>query len=194
MGCIPNNNSWYVGANPSGANTSTNAIAKTIQWYGSNGNMHISGSYSSGSDRRLKNIYGDTSNEEALAILENVNIVNYSYKYDNDVENNIRNGIIAQDLQQILEEHNINNRAYLTTIDIPRNKALIESAENEEEPWGEDEMTKEFLGISYVDLVPILIKGWQIHKQKMEELKEENSFLMQRLDELEDKINAITGI
>ena len=181
MGVIPANNNWFVAANPSGASTSTNAIAKQMAWNGSTGTLAISGSYSSGSDRRLKNILGNTTNEETLAVLENVNIVNFSYKYDNDIENNIRSGIIAQDLQQILEEHNIKNRAYLMTIDIPRNEALIEPEEDsEEEPWGEDEMTKEFLGISYVDLVPILIKGWQIHEQEIKELKA-------RIQELEEK-------
>lgn len=195
MGLIPSVNGFYIATNPAGANPAVNGISKMLNWNGANGSLSISGSLSQGSDRRLKNIYGDITEEETLAILEGVNIVNYSYKYDDDVENNIRSGIIAQDLQQILEEHNIENRAYLTTINVPRNEALIESIENEEEePWSEDEMTKEFLGISYVDLVPILIKGWQIHKQKMEELKEENRFLMRRLDELEDKINAITGI
>ena len=181
MGVIPANNNWFVATNPSGANTGTNAIAKQMAWNGSTGALAISGSYSSGSDRRLKNILGNTTNEETLAVLENVNIVNFSYKYDNDIENNIRSGIIAQDLQQILEEHNIENRAYLTTIDIPRNEALIEPEEDsEEEPWSEDEMTKEFLGISYVDLVPILIKGWQIHEQEIKELKA-------RIQELEEK-------
>lgn len=180
MGLIPSVNGFYVASNPAGANTSTNAISKMLNWNGANGSLSISGSLSQGSDRRLKNIYGNTTKEETLAILENVNIVNFSYKYDNDIENNIRNGIIAQDLQQILEEHNIENRAYLTTINVPRNEALIESAESEEEAWSEDEMTKEFLGISYVDLVPILIKGWQIHEQEIKELKA-------RIQELEEK-------
>ena len=181
MGVIPSNNGFYIAANPAGANTSTNSIAKMLNWNGSNGNLSISGSLSQGSDRRLKNIYGNTTEEETLAILENVNIVNFSYKYDNDIENNVRSGIIAQDLQQILEEHNIENRAYLTTIDVPRNEALTESIENEEEePWSEDEMTKEFLGINYIDLVPILIKGWQIHEQEIKELKA-------RIQELEEK-------
>lgn len=180
MGVIPTSNSFYVAANPAGANTANNAVSKMLNWNGSNGSLSISGSLSQGSDRRLKNIYGNTTNEETLAILENVNIVNFSYKYDNDVENNIRSGIIAQDFQQILEEHNIKNRAYLTIVNFPRNEALIESTEGEEEVWGEDEMTKEFLGISYVDLVPILIKGWQIHEQEIKELKA-------RIQELEEK-------
>lgn len=183
MGVIPNQNSFYVAANPAGANTANNAISKMLNWNGSNGSLSISGSLSQGSDRRLKNIYGNTTNEETLAILENVNIVNFSYKYDNDVENNIRSGIIAQDFQQILEEHNIENRAYLTTVSFPRNEALIESTEDEEESWSEDEMTKEFLGISYVDLVPILIKGWQIHEERIKQLEEENALLKQIIKE-----------
>ena len=66
-----------------------------LNWNGSNGSLSISGSLSQGSDRRLKNIYGNTTNEETLAILENVNIVNFSYKYDTDeiviYRNNVNN-------------------------------------------------------------------------------------------------------
>jgi len=114
MGLIPTTNCFYIASNPAGANPSTNTIGKQFTMNASSGVCYSTNGFATGSDIRLKNIIENTSNLEAQTLLENIRIVNYTWK--NDETNEIQNGIIAQELKQILEENNIGDRGYLSTM------------------------------------------------------------------------------
>ena len=182
MGVIPNNNCFYIASNPAGANPSTNAINKQFTMNASNGICYSTNGFATGSDIRLKNIIENTSDLEAQTLLENIRIVNYTWK--NDKTNEIQNGIIAQELKQILEENNIGDRGYLATTPLLKqkdeNEIIEEENDEKDKPINEFE---DYYIIKYAELVPILIKGWQIHEERIKQLEEENVLLKQIIKE-----------
>ena len=106
------------------------------------------------------------NNNEASIILSNLNVINYQMK--NEVrreeeapemlkEQNkakIHTGISAQQLIQILEDNNLGEKHYLT-------KFKADGDNPDEEYWT----------INYAELVPILIKGWQIQEERIQQLE-----------------------
>lgn len=114
---------------------------------------------SAGSDRRLKDEVSDLSDEEARAVL-GVRTINYIYKADENKR--VQSGVYAQDLRDILKEFGY--RTYLS----------IESTTDDETDFYfdlEHDESEVIYGIDYSKLVPVLIKGWQMHEQKISELE-----------------------
>lgn len=134
------------------------------------------------SDRRYKNVYGLTTNEEALSVLREVNIVNFSYK--EDTKGTIQNGIIAQELRDVLLAHNIGYRPYIT----------IESSKQNDDTLYYDLSTPEEgirYGVDYSKLVPLLWKGWQSHDERITTLEIENAYLKKGWQSHDERITAL---
>ena len=126
------------------------------------------------SDIRLKDILGIMSDDEAITILNNVDIYNYNYK--NDKDKITRNGIIAQQLRDVMIDNNIGYRPYITINDNTSTDSYYDLSKSE------DNIT---YGIDYGQLSPLLWKGWQIHEKKVRELEKE-------IDELKQLIKQLT--
>lgn len=104
-----------------------------------------------GSDRRSKQNIEDLTDELAIDLLTELSPKTFEMIKHPDV---MRSGLIAQDVQEILEKHQI-DPSYLVASH-------------------EDTKTKETrLGINYDDLIAVLIKGWQIQQKEINELKSE---------------------
>lgn len=114
------------------------------------------------SDRRMKDEVGIISDQEAQAVLS-VTPINFTYK--NDDPKNINSGIYAQDLRDVLKEAGIGYRSYLQILD--------NTSEDGDTYYDLDHNEDDVLyGIDYSKIVPVLMKGWQMHEQKISELEE----------------------
>lgn len=131
------------------------------------------------SDRRFKNYLGDVSENEATALLEHITPINFTYKGD-DIE--VGNGFFAQDVLQVLKDYNIGYRSYLRI-----SKQVTDSGGEKDEidifdlNHNEDEV---IYGLDYSKFVPVLWKGWQIHKSEIDVLKEQNEQLRVQIEDL----------
>lgn len=169
----------------------TNALATALV-HNANGITYSTNGFATGSDRRLKNILGNMSDEEALTLLNNINIVNYTWKSKMVEENNINNGIIAQDLIKILKDNNIGDRGYLSKIQLQKldeydedEDEIINRENQEENPNGMD--IRDYYTIKYAELVPLCIKGWQIQEKKINDLETRIAKLEAYIEQLENK-------
>lgn len=139
-----------------------------------------------GSDRRLKFDYGYTTEEETLSILQNVRIHNFTYK--NDTKNILQNGIIAQELRDVLISKNIGTRPYL----------IMESTNPDDTSVYYDlNMPEEdvIYSVDYSKFTPLLWHGWQIHDTRLDKhedritaLEQENKELKLQIEELQNKL------
>lgn len=119
------------------------------------------------SDRRLKNYLGNLSESEASALLENVTPINFTYKGDN-VE--ISSGFFAQDVLHVLKDYDIGYRSYLRINKRIQSDTGVDEVDIFDLDHSEDEV---IYGLDYSKFVPVLWKGWQIHKSEIDTLKEE---------------------
>lgn len=116
----------------------------------------ISTSYwSSDSDRNMKQNIEDVGQEEALRILEGVNLRKYQFIAKPDVQ---RMGFIAQEIQQMLSDNNLDESLFVQHVTNPHTK-------------------EEHLGLNYLDMFAVLWKGWQIHNEEIKKLKDEIKIL-----------------
>ena len=111
------------------------------------------------SDKREKNILGNMDVFEAETILRNINIINFIYKTDNT--KTVQNGIIAQDLRDVLITNKIGFRPYLAIEDLENHNF------HNDLNLPEDKVR---YSIDYSKFTPILWKGWQIHDNKIKKL------------------------
>lgn len=166
-GAINNKNNAYLAANNDG-NLYAGMYHTKSTGYGSNcwiTYINTSGSISRNttSDRRIKDEIGKMSDQEAHTLLSNVNIINFIYK--NDDRENIQSGIYTQELRDILIDNEIGYRSSLIIMDNSNNES------NQGQCYydlNHDENSVLY-GIDYSKLVPVLIKGWQIHEDKINE-------------------------
>ena len=161
------------------------------------------------SDRRYKIDKGLLNSQEAYNILSEIPVINFVYKEDEDKNNLEQSGVYAQDLRDILLKYNYKNKNYLqvfTYADDPTYDGIEEKSQ-EDLMTQPGDITPKFsydltipeeevrlYQMNYEALIPLLVKGWQIHEQEIKELKEENALLIQKLEEIENKINTITDI
>lgn len=126
------------------------------------------------SDKRLKeNINTLSKNDADLYLSSSVKTFNYKNG------NTPLTGIIAQELRDILIKNNLENKNLIRLSKInPENE---EDAMNvyEDITLPEEEYT---YNVDYLSFVPILIKGYQINKEKIQELEK-------KIKELENKLN-----
>ena len=172
-----------------GAKNNTHAISLTTTqgnsagiWYGTKSkwviSVNTSGTVTANtSDIRYKNYLGLTSEDEVNAILSNIQIHNFIYK--DDTENHLeQNGIFAQELRDVLIEHNIGMRPYLLIQEKDKQDIYYDLTMPEEDV---------IYSVAYDKFVPLLWKGWQMHNEKLIKLSSHE----QRILELENRVREL---
>lgn len=129
-----------------------------------------------GSDARLKDVIGDTREDETLYILRETTIKDFSYKSD---EYKLRRvGVIAQQLRDVMLSHNIGYRPYFI---ISKNDDVMEDIDCHDLNTPEEKVT---YSVGYSNFIPILWKGWQIHDNYITALEQRIVALETELEEL----------
>ena len=130
----------------------------------SNRNMYAENTINCGnpvwatSDRRKKKDIEDLPLEDALKILDRLEPKYFRFK-NHDEEKRI--GFIAQDVQEIVKDIDADL--------LVRTEVMWKP--NKDNPNKQD--TEEYLALTYDDLIPILVKGYQNLKKELKELKGE---------------------
>lgn len=127
------------------------------------------------SDRRDKNIYGLIDDGKALNVLRDVELVNFSYK--SDPFETIQNGVVAQQIRDVLIANDVGYRSYMCIESTDDGSIYYDLTTPEE---------KVHYSIDYSKFTPLLWKGWQIHDNEIETLK-------QQIKELKAEISALKG-
>ncbi len=141
------------------------------------------------SDRRVKIDKGYLEAQEAKTILSELPVINFTYVEDVNYNNLEQSGIYAQDLRDILLRHNYKNRGYLQTY-LFEDDYDGEEAEQKPNIYFDEKIHKKgnvsssytfditppeeevrLYQMNYEALIPLLLKGWQIHEQKIQELE-----------------------
>lgn len=146
----------------------------SIGWMNVTQNGQVSLSYTNlikQSDKRLKNNITDLLDTETKTILVESKIKKFTMKADL-TPGNFQYGVLAQDLRDTLKNNNLGYRSILRITDKETKLNDITDLSYPEE--------KVEYGVDYTQYVPILIKGWQIHEAKINQLE-------QRIKELENK-------
>ena len=112
-------------------------------------------SWSSASDKKMKQNIVDVEREEALCLLEEIKLRKYQFAADPDIQ---RIGFIAQEVQEVLANNNLDKTLFVQHIKNPHTE-------------------EEHLGLNYLDMCSVLWKGWQILNEEIKELKEEINIL-----------------
>lgn len=129
------------------------------------------------SDRRSKDLIEYLSDDEARALLTQVNPIVYTYKSEKEeAKLEVNTGFFAQDIRDCLIKNNIGYRSYLVMHD--------NNSENVYDLEADEKDIK--YGLDYSKLVPTLWRGWQMHECEIEKLKSELSDIKSRLKRLED--------
>ncbi len=108
-------------------------------------------SWSSASDRKMKQNIEDVEREEALCLLEGISLRKYQFTAEPNVQ---RIGFIAQEVQEVLSDNNLDGSLFVQHITNPHTE-------------------EEHLGLNYLDMCSVLWKGWQILNEEIKELKNE---------------------
>ena len=127
------------------------------------------------SDRRDKNVLGLIDNGEALSILRGVELINFSYKAD--PFETIQNGVVAQQVRDVLISNGIGYRSYMCIESVNDDSIFYDLTIPED---------KVRYSIDYSKFTPILWKGWQIHDNEITALKHQ-------INELKAEIKALKG-
>ena len=145
--------------------TKTGGTARTGTWLSA---MDSGGTYHANwtSDEREKKVFGLMDSREAETLLRSVDIINFSYKSDQNQI--VQNGMIAQQMRDVLTENGIGYRSYLNIISVKDDDFLYDVNTPESEVR---------YGIDYARLTPILWKGWQLHDDRITALEKENEAL-----------------
>ena len=141
--------------------------------------LNYSGALNKRSDKRYKNPLGDASFQDVKPVLENLQIRKFTYKSDDYKILNY--GVYAQDLRDIMIEHNLEHNSLLQ----------ISTTGDEYCSPVSDLTTPEELvtyGVDYSQMSPMLLLGWQNHNKRIEglektvnELKKENEILKEKI-------------
>jgi len=119
--------------------------------------------YNTASDKRLKNIIG--TSQKGLPDLMKINIYDYSFK--SDPGKKVQTGFMAQELYEIFPQ----------AVSKPREN----NEPAEKNPWMVD----------YGKVTPLIIKSVQEQQQMIDELKEKNATLEERIMKLEATLASI---
>lgn len=143
--------------------------------------LNYSGALNKRSDKRYKNPLGDVSFQDVKPVLENLQIRKFTYKSDDYKILNY--GVYAQDLRDIMIEHNLEHNSLLQ----------ISTTGDEYCSPVSDLTTPEELvtyGIDYSQMSPMLLLGWQNHNKRLEELEKTVNELKKENEILKKKIMA----
>lgn len=113
-------------------------------------------SYSTSSDKRLKNIIG--TSQKGLADLMKIRVYDYSFK--SDPNKKVQTGFMAQELYEIFPQ----------AVSKPRDT----NEPAEKDPWMVD----------YGRITPLIIKAVQDQQQLIDDLKKQNEKMQKQIDEL----------
>lgn len=127
------------------------------------------------SDIRYKNILNILPYTETLSLLRNVNVYDFKYKNDNDIQN----GMIAQEVRDVLVNKNIGYRTYLIIQENDSGKMCSNLNIPEE---------KVTYGLDYSKFTPILWSGWQYHDKQIQELSAQISELKSEIKQLKKQL------
>lgn len=142
--------------------TGNTARNKWLVWMNSSGTI----THETSSDLRDKNVLGEISEQEAINVLRQVKIINYIYK--NDEESVVQNGVVAQQVRDVLLKNNLGYRPYISIHGEDGNSFYYDLKTPEDEVR---------YGIDYSKFTPILWKGWQLHDDRIAALENENADL-----------------
>jgi hypothetical protein len=90
------------------------------------------------------------------------------FVYNNSTDNKVTMGFIAQEVQQVLKQYDMQDKYNLVKI-----------------------MEKDFLGLNTTEIIPVLVKAVQELSSENEELKKENAELKSRLEQFSDENEAL---
>lgn len=138
------------------AETNNNSSYGAVRIIGSNAAIRVGygellyyGSLLSTSDKRLKKNIIQLDDINTISVLNKLNPVKFNFIAD---ERNIQHyGLIAQELLEVLQEHNIDTSK----------SALVSCSNNK------------YYSIGYTELIPLLIKAIQYQQKQIEQLQEE---------------------
>ena len=117
------------------------------------------------SDIRYKDVYGETSVDEIVALLRNVKPINFSYK--EDCKKLVQTGFSAQEIRDVLQNNNIGYRPYLV-IEQKSEDGMIPIHD-----LNTPETDEIIYSLDYSKFTPILWGGWQIHDKRIAKLEAE---------------------
>ncbi len=128
-----------------------------------NGDMHHTGTLTSGSDRRLKRNIEEASSSMLAKVMQ---LQVKTYEYDTEKFEHInlstgkKIGFIAQELQEIFPEivHKQQHSFAMTNPDNIHDKKVV---------------NEELLGVDYISIIPILTKALQEQQKQIEAMKQE---------------------
>ncbi|MEM8528082.1 MAG: tail fiber domain-containing protein [Bacteroidota bacterium] len=148
----------------------------------SNGNLGYMGALINTSDKKLKK---NIRTFKGLDLLLKLQPKTYEYKQKEYARMNLptttQYGFIAQEVQEILPELVYESVNALEVIDT-----------NDPKPSGKIEQV-EYLGIDYINIIPIVTKAVQELSVENDELKGKNAALEQRLSKLEALVESLTS-
>ncbi|MDO6435208.1 tail fiber domain-containing protein [Flavitalea sp. BT771] len=139
------------------------------------GNINITGSYYSSSDRKLKQNIRRMP-EGMMDKLMQLTPSNYEYKtaeFNMNLPAGNQYGLVAQDVQAVFPEL-VKEQVQPARVD-PKTKNVL----NEE---------IKYLGVNYQGLIPIIIRGMQEQQQELQTLREENTQLKNDLAAIKLKL------
>ncbi|GEM_PF-3216646 len=111
----------------------------------SGNNIYYNGNLVSGSDLRMKKDVSDIDKNIALSVVKGINPVEFRY---NSLDNSKHLGVIAQDLEAVLNDCGINTKDY----------SIIKIDENGN------------YSVNYIEIIPLLIKSVQSLQEQVENL------------------------
>ena len=167
--------------------TSQSSVVYKTAWLiqiTSNGTMTTGATYvEGGSDRRLKNVIETTPDDETLYVLRETELQDFTYKND---ERKLRHtGVIAQQLRDVMIKHNIGYRPYFI---INKNEGVKEDINCRDLNAPEDKVT---YSVGYSNFIPIIWKGWQIHDNELQTIKQQVLELKSENERLKNEIKAM---
>ena len=122
--------------------------------------------WSSSSDRRLKQDISDLTDKDTFSLLNNFKPKTYKFKSQTDV---LRIGFIAQEVEEILKNQNLDKTLFVQTIINPETKETT-------------------LGLNYIDMIAVLWKGWQLHQSILQSQNNRIKFLETQIPQLQNQI------
>lgn len=138
--------------------------------------INYSGALNKQSDRRKKNDFGDLSLDVSLTLLKNLKIKKFTYKLDES--QSINYGIFAQDLRDLLKSSGI---GYISALGIGVNRTEKYTTDIN---YPEDEVS---YSVDYTQFIPVTIKGWQYHDEKIKYLESRIEYLEKQISQLKSK-------
>ncbi len=127
------------------------------------------------SDRRLKKDIQDLTSELALTLLNNLNPQTFRFIEDDEENNKLKVGFIAQDVIKVLKDNNLDESLFV-------------------EEYKKPDTEERYYSLSYDDFIGILWKGWQEHEEKITEQENIIKEQQAKIDSLEQRLQAIENL